>query len=158
MLEASTTQTSTSFEDVLARQGHLVYTNVGPSMLPYIKQGKTLMYIRALGDYTPKRLDAVLYKRGDKYLLHRIIWAGKDSYVLCGDNQWKPELGVKQAQIIGVLDKLIQDGQERSVKDPTYKAYVHLICDLFPIRALILGTRGLIRRVIRKTKSTKPGM
>ena len=35
----------TSFEEILARDGRLFYTNIGDSMMPLIKQGRDLLVI-----------------------------------------------------------------------------------------------------------------
>lgn len=62
----------TSFEDVIARDGRLVYTNVGDSMYPLI-QPKDLLVIRMVTKPL-KQYDVPLYKRDSgQYVLHRIM-------------------------------------------------------------------------------------
>ena len=66
----------TTFEEELNKSGKLVYTNVGISMLPLLREGKDVMIIEKADDY--HRLDAVLFKRPGvegrgKYILHRIL-------------------------------------------------------------------------------------
>ncbi|MGN1202403.1 MAG: S24/S26 family peptidase, partial [Eubacterium sp.] len=62
-----------TFEEEIRRNGTIIYTNVGDSMLPFIKQGRDVLVIsRAEGRL--KRYDVPLYKRDSgQYVLHRIL-------------------------------------------------------------------------------------
>ena len=134
-----------SFEEVLAHDGRLIYSNVGDSMLPLIRQGRDLLMIE-LPKGRMKRLDIPLYKteRG-QYVLHRVLSVKPDSYVICGDNRWRREYGITDSQVIGVLKAVIRDEREIPVSDWRLRLYAHLWCDLFPIRALILWTRYMLK-------------
>lgn len=149
---------SDSFEDVLARDGRLVYTNVGGSMMPMLRQRRDLLIIeRPRGAL--RKYDIPLYKRDSgKYILHRILKVRKDGYVLCGDNQWRREYGVTDRQIIGVLTAFVRDGKEIPVTDRRYRLYVHLWCDLFWPRAAILWCRALPGRIKRKIRRARSGL
>lgn len=139
-----------SFEDELARRGRLVYTCVGTSMLPMLRQRRDLLIIEKPAGPL-KKYDVPLYRRDSgKYILHRILQVRPDGYVLCGDNQWRRERGVKDRQILGVLTAFVRDGKQIPVTDRRYRLYVHLWCDLFPVRALVLWCRALPGRVKRK--------
>ncbi len=144
---------SQSFEDVLARKGKLIYTGTGYSMLPMLRPKRDLLIIeRPIGGL--RRYDVALYKRGGQYVLHRVLKAPPDGYVLCGDNQWRREYGVREEQIIGVLTAFVRDGREIQVTDRGYRLYVHLWCDLFPVRAAALWCRALPGRIKRKIRRT----
>lgn len=149
---------SDSFEDVLARDGRLIYTNVGGSMMPMLRQRRDLLIIeRPRGAL--RKYDIPLYKRDSgKYILHRILKVRKDGYVLCGDNQWRREYGVTDRQIIGVLTAFVRDGKEIPVTDRRYRLYVHLWCDLFWPRAAILWCRALPGRIKRKIRRARSGL
>ena len=140
-----------SFEEVLAKDGRLIYTNVGDSMLPLIRQGRDLLVIeRPTGRL--KKYDVPLYRRDSgQYVLHRVVKVLPDSYVICGDNRWSLEKGITDRHVIGVLTALIRDGKEISVSDRSYRAYVRVWCALFPLRAVIL----LIRSALKKLKNCK---
>ena len=139
-----------SFEEVLARDGRLVYSNVGSSMRPLIRQGRDLMVIEPVKGRL-KRLDVPLYRRGSgQYVLHRIISVKPDSYVICGDNCWKPEYGISDRQVIGVLTAVVRDGKIVPVTDLRLRLYAHLWCDFFPLRAFILRTLRFLKRRIRR--------
>lgn len=135
-----------SFEEILARDGRLVYTNVGDSMEPLIRQGRDLLVIeRRRGRL--RKYDVPLYRRDSgQYVLHRVLRVREDDYVLCGDNRWSREYGVTDKQILGVLTAVIRDGKELAVTDRRYRLYVHLWCDLFPLRAFILKALYVLKR------------
>lgn len=141
----------TRFEDVIARDGRLLYTNVGISMMPLIRQRRDLLIIEKPSGRL-KKYDVALYKRDSgQYVLHRILKVRKDDYMICGDNQWHRETGITDRHIIGVLTGLVRDGKELSLVHPDwkYKMYVHLWCDFFPVRAGILRIRNLYKRLMR---------
>jgi signal peptidase I len=73
----------TRFEDVIERDGKLVYTNVGDSMRPLIRQGKDLIIIEKQQGRL-KKYDVPLYKRDSgQYVLHRILKVRENDYVIC---------------------------------------------------------------------------
>ena len=141
-----------TFETELERSGTLIYQNVGTSMMPLLRQHRDLMVIQKRPEGRLSKYDAVLYKRGEKYILHRILKVRKDDYVICGDHQWRREYGVRDEQILGVLSAVVRDGVEIPVTDRKYRCYVHLWCDFFYIRAAILFAKAIFRGVKRRVK------
>ena len=136
-----------SFEEVLARDGRLVYTNVGASMLPLIREGRDLLVIEPPRGRL-KKYDIPLYRRSSgQDVLHRVLEVRKDDYVLCGDNRWGRETGVTDRQVVGVLTAIIRDGREISMTERQCRLYAHLWCDLFPLRALALRGRYIVKRI-----------
>lgn len=139
-----------TFEQVIARDGRLIYTNRGDSMMPLIKQGRDLLVISKKPKRRLKKYDVPLYKRDSgKYVLHRILQVRKHDYVICGDNRWTKEYGITDRHIIGVLTAVIRNGEEIKVTDLKYRIYVHLWCDLFPVRAFVLRAVNKIKRMIK---------
>jgi len=139
-----------SFEQVLDREGRLIYTNVGTSMLPLIRQGRDLMIIEKPHGRL-KKYGVPLYKRNDgKYVLHRILKVRDNDYVICGDHCWRKEYGITDDHIIGELVGVVRNGQEISLDSWKCKLYAHLWCDFFPVRVIILRGTGVIRRIWRK--------
>ena len=132
---------------MLDNRGYLVYTNVGISMMPLLRQGKDVMEIRKKGPERCKKYDAVLYKVNDRYILHRIIKVRENDYVIVGDNCFRREYGIKDSQILGVLTGIVRNGKHISVTDKKYLCYVHLWCDFYPIRAAFLYSRVQLGRV-----------
>ena len=113
-----------ALEETLKKNGILVYTNKGDSMMPLLRENKDLMIIRTLTE-PPKKSDAVLFKRPNGALvLHRIVKANKDgSYMIVGDNRVRAEK-VPGDWIIGILTGVIRDGKEISVTDKEYLDYL----------------------------------
>lgn len=150
---------SRTFEEELAEHGRLIYTNIGDSMMPMLRERRDLLIIgRPQGRV--KKYDVALYRRDSgQYVLHRVLKVRKEDYVICGDNRYRREYGITDRQIIGVLNGFVRDGQTYSVKDWRYQFYVHLWCDFFYIRAAILRGRVLLLCVGKKcklwTKKTK---
>lgn len=142
-----------TFEERLAADGRLIHTNVGDSMMPFLREGKDLMVIEPRPAGRCKRLDAVLYKRPNgKYVMHRILKVRKHDYVLCGDNRIMREFGVQEDWIFGVLTGIIRDGKTIPVTDRRYRLRVHLLCDFFWVRVFVIRFRSLLRKIKRKIK------
>ena len=138
-----------TIEEHLAKTGKFIYSNKGVSMLPLIRQGGDLIRVEPIKGKL-KKYDVVLYKRSEGlYVLHRIIKVRDYDYVICGDNCWTKEY-VNDQRIIGVLTAVIRDGKEIPVTHWMYRLYVHLWCDLFPVRAFILHGISWIKRLVKK--------
>ena len=79
---------------------------------------------------------------GGKLVLHRILEVGADSYVLCGDNQYIKEYGVKKEQVLGVLEGVYRDEKYIDCKKGRgYKVYVRLWCKSLLMRRIILKVK-----------------
>lgn len=142
-----------TFEEELARTGKLVYTNVGDSMLPLIRQDRDLLIIGKKPEGRLKKYDVPLYRRDSgKYVLHRILKVREQDYVICGDNRWKREYGITDRHIIGVLTGIVRDGRTVSVNDRWYQLYVHLWCGLYYIRVPFTAIGMKLSRLRRKRK------
>ncbi len=136
-----------TFEEILARDGRLIYRNAGDSMKPMIREGRDLLVIRPANGKL-KRLDIPLYRRGNgAYVLHRVIWIRKDGYVLCGDNRYRPEYGIKGSQVIGVLTAVVRDGREEAAGSFKWRLFGFAWTLLFPVRALAGKSRTALRRL-----------
>ncbi len=134
------------FRSELKKHGKLIYTNVGDSMMPLIKQGRDVLIIQKT-EGRLKKYDVPLYQRDSgQYVLHRILKVRENDYVICGDNRRHKETGITDRHIIGVLTGIIRNGREISVKDLRYRVYVHLWCDFFPIRAFLIRMRNFLKR------------
>ena len=139
-----------SFEEILAKEGRLIYTNVGDSMLPLIRQNRDLVVIeRPAGRL--RKFDVPLYRRDSgQYVLHRVLKVRENDYVLCGDNRCSRETGITDRHVLGVLTAVIRDRKELSVNDWRYRLYVRLWCGLFPLRVFLLRGICVLKRIKRK--------
>ena len=93
-----------------------------------------------------------LYRRGDAYVLHRIVEVRPDSYVICGDNCVEKERGVTDEQILGVLAGLYRDDRPVSLDSRAYRAYVRAWCALYPVRRIWKRVRAKAARALRSAK------
>ena len=146
-----------TYEQELAQKGFLLYTTVGRSMRPFLRSGEDLMRIQARGEERLRSGDVVLYRRDSgKYVLHRIVRVREKDYILCGDNCWQLEPGIRDDQILGVLTEVIRKGQPMDVAAFGYKVKVNLWWLLYPVRAAVLWSRYILGRVwisIKKRRS-----
>ncbi len=111
----------------LNNNGSVSIRVTGQSMQPMIYHMRDSVTI----SQAPERLrlyDVPLYQRDDgSVILHRIVKVNEDNtYVCCGDNQWKKEYGVRQDQIIGILTSFDRNGKKVDPKKSVgYKLYVY---------------------------------
>ena len=136
-----------TFEDVLAQNGKLAYTNVGISMMPLLREGHDVMVIEARDPKEIRRLDAVLFRRKGvigrgAYVLHRILKVLPDGkYWIVGDNCTSGEV-VAAEDILGVLTQVGRGGKKTiHVTDFSYRMYVLFWCRPYHFRFFVL--RGL---------------
>ncbi|MBR2699571.1 MAG: S24/S26 family peptidase [Clostridia bacterium] len=140
---------SAAFEELLARDGYLVYKTHGVSMEPMLRQNRDLVTIRVPASRL-KKYDVALYKRGEAYVLHRVIGVAADHYLIRGDNTYAVER-VPDSAVIGVLSSFKRKGREHSVTEPGYRLYARLWHAAYPLRALFVRCRRLAVRAARKT-------
>ena len=98
-----------------------------------------------------KKYDAVLYKRDDTYVMHRILKVRDRDYWIVGDHCRVGEF-VKDEQILGVLKQVVRDGRTIRTTDPCYQVYVHLWCDFFPVRSTLLFLKAAALKAGRQVK------
>ena len=141
-----------TFEDVLEKDGVLVYTNKGYSMMPLLRQRRDIIEIRKKEPGRCKKYDVVLYKRGDKYILHRILKVLPEGYIIAGDHNTFLEKDITDDMILGVMTRVVRDGKTISVDDFWYKAYVHLWCDVYPVRMGLLKAKRFVYKCLSFVK------
>lgn len=132
--------------DVLRKTGHYISVPVGVSMWPMLKSRENVVEIVEPAEPL-KRYDVVLYYRpsDDRCVLHRILKVNKDDYYIYGDNCVARET-VPHDAVIGVVRQFYKKGKWTPVTDRKYMFYVHLWCDLLPLRLLALRIRNRFAR------------
>ena len=143
-----------SFEEILKRDGKLCCSFRGVSMLPMLRQDKDLVVIQPAGGKRLERLDVALFKRGNQYVLHRVISVREGGYILRGDNTYSPEY-VPEDKVLGVLRSFVRGGREYAVTDPRYLRYARFWCAIYGLRAFFFRCRRLAGRVHRALKRGK---
>ena len=157
MCSANKENKTYSFEEMLKEKGYIIYTNVGTSMMPLLRQRRDLIEIRSIApNIRVKKYDAVLYKRGEKYILHRILKVRPNDYVIVGDHCIRREYGITDNQILGVMTRVIRDGRTITPDNKKYRLYVHLWCDFYHVRVAILYMKSVFRAVRHKVRKLIP--
>lgn len=134
----------TRFEDLLKKDGRLVYRTKGTSMEPMLRQNRDLVIIE-VPDSRLKKYDVALYRRGERYVLHRVIGVKSDHYRIRGDNTFSVE-HVPFDAVIGILKSFNRKGRTHDVTERGYRTYVRFWNAVYPLRFLWFHLiRGLKR-------------
>lgn len=141
-----------TFEDLLNKDGFIVYTNVGFSMMPLLRQKRDVIEIRRKEPGRCKKYDVALYKKGERYILHRVLRVLSDGYIIAGDHNTFIETDVTDDMILGIMTRVIRNGKNITPDNIWYKLYVHLWCDCYPLRMIILKIKFRIRRYLGAIK------
>ncbi len=123
-------------EDVIQKDGVYVSTTAGVSMYPMLRNRRDTIIIKPVTGRL-KRYDVPLYRRGNEYVLHRIVTVKPESYVICGDNCMRKEYNITVQQIIGVLAGFYRDGKEVDMNGWKYRLYCRAWVALYPVRYAI---------------------
>lgn len=113
----------TTIESVLMENGKYVGPTVGVSMLPMLKNRRDTIVVLPKKERL-KPLDVALYKRGDAYILHRVLEVKEGGYLIRGDNCYTDE-NVPENAVIGVLSEFFRKGKHYDCTDEKYLEYVH---------------------------------
>ena len=112
-------------EQCLKDIGFAVVPISGTSMWPLLKEGKSQIQLVSGGTKQLKKGDVVLYRREDGTLvLHRIIKiVKKNTYLVCGDHQWKLEEQIREDQILAAAQGFFINGRYIDEKIWWYRLY-----------------------------------
>ena len=105
-----------TYEEVLEKDGKLIYRNVGTSMLPLIRENRDLIIIEKKGRERLKKYDVVLYKRANgQYVLHRIIKVREADYIISHQSTAKINHGIN-SQFHRAFPPRFHTGMARTAK------------------------------------------
>ena len=136
-----------TLEQLLERDGRLVYKTKGISMLPMLHQNRDLVIIE-VPEGRLQKYDVALYKRGTSYVLHRVMEAREGYYLIRGDNTYRME-HVPDSAVIGVLKGFVRKGKSFEVTDPGYQRYVRFWTQIYPLRRVFVLSKRKVRRALR---------
>ena len=135
-------------EQMLERDGVIVYKTRGVSMRPMLKQNRDLVTVRKF-EGRLKKYDVPLYRRkAGGYVLHRIIGLKDDCYIIRGDNTFKKEY-VPDSEVLGVLTEFKRKGRDHSVDSAGYKLYARFWNLIYPLRWVMRKSKVLGSKVKR---------
>ena len=123
-----------SIEKILESDGVYPSVTSGRSMRPLFKTHRDMIVLKKCTE-RPKKYDVVLYRIGDKYILHRIIGIDEEKklFIIRGDNTYKKEY-VPFSKILARLSSFTRKGKHGSVDDASYKIYSRVWNFIYPIR------------------------
>lgn len=124
----------------------------GISMQPMLREGRDTVILSAV-TAPLRRFDIPLYQREDgSFVLHRIVRIEDGAYICIGDNQFRPEERVRDAQIIAVVTAYRRGGRLRSLTSLGYRLYCRRRCGLRPLRYFLSRTKSKLKRLLNKRK------
>ncbi len=137
-----------TIEEVLLSQGKYVGPTVGVSMQPLLQTHRDTVVIVTKTERL-KPLDVALYRRGDDYVLHRVLEVTEWGYIIRGDNCYYDER-IKEEAVIGVLTEFFRKGKHVYCNDKKYLQYVNRRIKTYPIRRVYVRVRHAIFSIIKK--------
>ena len=137
-------QEKLKIEDVLRLQGKYVGPTVGVSMLPMLKNRRDTIVVCAKTERL-KPLDVALYKRGDAYVLHRVIAPKDGGYLIRGDNTYTDEF-VPEESVFGVLTEFFRKDKHYFCTNKKYLKYAKRRVKSYKIRRFFVLTKMKIKR------------
>ena len=137
-----------TIEEVLLLQGKYVGPTVGVSMQPLLQTHRDTVVIASKTERL-KPLDVALYKRGEDYVLHRVLEVTDWGYIIRGDNCYSDER-IKEDAVIGVLTEFFRKGKHVSCDDKKYLRYVYRRLKTYPIRRVYVRVKHAIFVRIKK--------
>ena len=137
-------------EDVISAQGIYVCTTSGVSMYPMLRDRTDTAVISPCAGRL-KKYDVPLYRRGDSYVLHRIIKVLPDSYIIRGDNCVYSERGITDKDIIGVLTGFYRGNKNINMNGIGYRTYIRLCRLSYPFRFIYY----ILKRAVFLLKKNK---
>ncbi len=141
-----------SFESYFIENDELIYSNVGVSMMPLLRQGRDLFIVRKKGRERCRTGDVVLFRRGSDYVLHRIVKVLDHGYDILGDNSIEMEKNIKEEDVLAVMTGFVRNGKSHRTDELGYRIYSFLILKTAAVRILLKRLRRSLVRLIKGGK------
>ncbi len=135
-------------EEVLALEGKYVGPTVGVSMLPMLKNRRDTIVVKPKTERL-KRLDVALYRRGNDYVLHRVLEPIDGGYIIRGDNCYSLEK-IPEDDVFGVLTEFFRKDKHYFCTDKKYLRYAERRIKTYKIRAFFVLLKAKIKGFIKK--------
>ena len=136
----------------LAREGSAPPVTIcleGDSMRPLIRRGKDPVTIIPL-QQPLKKGDVVLFRLGERYIVHR-VWQLKDGRVRTfGDNCWNPDPWIPENQVLGQVVRFSRAGRAFRLDTPSARAWGRVWMFIHPMRLCYKRLRAFAGRCYRK--------
>ncbi|MBQ9071157.1 MAG: S26 family signal peptidase [Clostridia bacterium] len=138
-----------NIEKILERDGVYPSVTEGISMRPLFKTHRDMVILERVSGKL-KKYDVALYKKGEKYILHRVIGIDdeKNVYIIRGDNTYKKEY-VPMSSVIARLTSFKRKGKSHTVDEKPYRIYAVFWNFIYPIRYLFHLARCVLVKIYR---------
>ena len=90
-----------------------------------------------------------LYKRGDNYVLHRVLALTEEGYIIRGDNCYADEY-ILEKDVFGVLTEYFRDEKHILCTDKKYLRYAKNRVKTYKFRRFFMRLRAKIAALYRK--------
>ena len=137
-----------TIEEVLLSRGQYVGPTVGVSMLPMLKNRRDTIVVRAKTERL-QRLDVALYRRGDAYILHRVLKPIDGGYIIRGDNCYVDE-NIPEEDVIGVLTEFFRKGKHFYCTDKKYIKYAERRLKTYKMRRFLVVFKARCKNGARR--------
>ena len=135
-------------DTVLSRDGVWVSSTAGVSMWPMLRNRRDTIVVRPFeGRLRP--LDVALYRRGDAYILHRVIEVVDGGYRILGDNCLEVE-DVPEAAVLGRLEEFWRCDKHCDPHSRGWLAYARVWLAIWPVRRGFKRAKAALGRAVRK--------
>ena len=135
-------------EEVIANKGVYVGPTVGMSMFPMLKNRRDTIVVKPKTERL-KRLDVALYRRGDAYVLHRVIQPIDGAYIIRGDNCYADEY-IPEDDVFGVLTEFFRKDKHCLCTDKKYLRYANRRVKNYKFRKVFMRIKWKIKAVVKK--------
>lgn len=137
-----------TIEEVLEKEGKYVGPTVGISMLPMLKERRDTIVVRPKTEKL-KPLDVALYRRGDAYVLHRVLYPTETGYIIRGDNCYADEV-IPEKDVFGVLTEFFRKDKHYLCTDESYLRYARRRVKNYKFRRFFVRVKVKIKNAIKR--------
>nr|MBR4281481.1 S24/S26 family peptidase [Clostridia bacterium] len=121
----------------------------GDSMRPLIRRGRDPVTIIPLTREL-QRGDVVLFRLGERYIVHRVWKLAEGRVRTFGDNCFAPEPWIPMDQVLGLVVKYSREGRVHRLDTPAARAWGRAWLAVHPIRNVFKRLRAFAGRCYRK--------
>ena len=137
-------------KEKLNEDGKVIFTPKGTSMLPTIVgEVDTVSLVKP--KFPLAKYSIPLYRRDDgSFVLHRVIGRKNGCYVMRGDNQFAKEKGIREDQIVGVVQSYTHNGEGFEAYGSDNYSYAKKLHRKIDRKRIYLGIRRRLGKIKRK--------
>ena len=136
----------------LAREGAAPPVTIcleGESMRPLIRRGRDPVTIVPL-NRPLKKADVVLFRLGERYIVHRVWKLAEGRVRTFGDNCWNPDPWIPAHQVLGQVVKYSRNGKVHRLDTPQARAWGLCWMAVQPLRLMYRRCRSLAARIVKR--------